>query len=191
MKIKRPFSAILLALAFIIAFLLPFISWFLAAIGLPVNSLLSDDGLRWLFIQMPYLIINYPVALVICAFSAFACLEYVNWGEDFSANRMPVLVSLAVALFIDVLLLLGAFHPHSPLISLAGRLISSPFLHGLPFILCFGVVLVAYVYGILTRQIIQMTSFRDFICAGFHRYGAWMILSMLVSFIYYCLIYII
>ncbi len=190
MKNKWSPVGFLLALALLVAMALPFVSWILSAIGQPVDSLLSDDGLRWLFIHLPEPLANYYVLLGVCAFSALAALEYVRWGQATPPQRSALLVSLSLALLIDILLLLAAFHPRSPLISLTGSLCPSPFLHGLPFVLCFGLMLVAYVYGALTRQITGLVSLSEFLCAGFHRYGAWMVLLMILSFDVYCLRYV-
>ena len=190
MKTKPSILGMTLAAAVFVSVALPFFSWILSAVGQPVNSILSDDGLRWLFIHMPELFANYYVIVVVVAISAYACLEYVGWGEAASVRRTPLLVCLALALFIDVLLLFAAFHPQSPLVSLTGSLNPSPFLHGLPFILCFGLMLVAYVYGVLTHRISTFSTFKSFLSSGFVRYGALMVLSMLLSFIFHCFCYI-
>lgn len=189
MKTKPSIFGISLSAAVFVAVVLPFVSWILSAVGLPVGSLLSDDGLRWLFIHMPEQFANYYVIVSVMAISAYASLEYVHWGETESIYRTPLVVCFVLALFMDVLLLLAAFHPHSPLISLTGRLNPSPFLHGLPFVLCFGLMFVAYVYGVLTHRITSVSTFRAFLSSGFERYGALMVLSMLLSFIFFCIRY--
>ena len=60
----------------------------------------------------------------------------------------------------------------------------------LPFILCFGLMLVAYVYGVLTHRISTFSTFKSFLSSGFVRYGALIVLSMLLSFIFHCFCYI-
>jgi aminobenzoyl-glutamate transport protein len=190
MKTKRPLVGLLLAVTLLVAIALPFVSWILSALGQPVGSLLSDDGLRWLFIHLPDPFFNYWVLVALCAFSSLASLQYVRWGQSESPQHSALMVSFALALFIDILLLLAAFHSRSPLISLSGRLYPSPFFHGLPFVVCFGLMLVAYVYGVLTHRITNLSSFSDFLSSGFRLYGDWMVLVMLLSFIFHCLRYI-
>lgn len=190
MKTKTSILDILLPAAVLMVVALPFVSWILSALGQPVNSLLSDDGLRWFFIHLPGQFINYYVTVAISVISAFASLEYVHWGSTESVRRTPLVICLVLALVMDILLLLAAFHPHSPLISLTGSLYPSPFLHGLPFVVCFGLMLVAYVYGVLTRRITSLSSFRHFLGYGYERYGALMVLSMLLSFIFHCSRYV-
>jgi aminobenzoyl-glutamate transport protein len=190
MKTKPSILGILLSTAVIVVVALPFVSWILSAVGQPVNSLLSDDGLRWFFIHLPEQFVNYYVIVAISVIWAFAGLEYVHWGDTESVRRAPLVVCLVLALFMDVLLLFAAFHPHSPLISLTGSLYPSPFLHGLPFVLCFGLMLVAYVYGVLTRRITSLSAFKSFLSYGYERYGGLMVLSMLLSLIFHCYLYI-
>ena len=135
---------------------------FLAASVAPISSLLK--------------LIAYAVTAFVAGFSilrrSFLKAVHGSWPDE------------------DILLLLAAFHPHSPLISLTGSLYPSPFLHGLPFVVCFGLMLVAYVYGVLTRRITSLSSFRHFLGYGYERYGALMVLSMLLSFIFHCSRYV-
>ena len=174
----------------VVAVSLPFFSWILAALGLPVDNMLSDDGLRWFFLHMPEPIMNYYVMVIILSLSALGCMQYVRFGEEDRSSRLNLAVCFGLAFLIDVLLLLAAFHPRSPLISLTGRLVPSPLLHGLPFILCIGIILVAFVWGLLTRQLTSHTSYRQFLSEGFRRYGSLMVAAMLVSFIWYCIRYV-
>lgn len=191
MKTKDRFLGWSLVVLSIVAVTLPFISWILSALGLPVDNMLSDDGLRWFFLHMPEPFMNYYVVLFILSLSALASLQYVRFGEEERSSRVSLTVCFVLAFLIDALLLLAALHPRSPLISLTGRLFPSPLLHGLPFVLCFGIILVAFVWGLLTRQLTSLTTYRLFLSEGFRRYGSLMVAAMLVSFICYCVRYVI
>lgn len=182
MKTKHTLIEVLLALAAVLAAVLPFASWLLNLMGLPVRSMFSDEGLRWLFLHGAESMFDYGAMVGIGCFAALGSLMYV--GLDGSLyRRTPFLVSLFFAAVIDALLLLAMLHPRSPLISLTGSLWPSPFLHGLPFALCIGLQVVALIYGLLVQRVRDVHSFASFLCAGMLRYAPWMVCVALCSFL--------
>ncbi|MBQ3991704.1 MAG: hypothetical protein II645_00960 [Bacteroidaceae bacterium] len=182
---NKSFGAQLVSVAAVVAGIVPFVSWVLQALGFPVRSLLSDDGVRWFFQHGAESLFGYGVLVGIFALCAFACLRFVGMGE--SVRRGPLIVCLLFAASLDTLLLLAAFHPRSPLISLTGSLWPSPLAHGLPFALCLGLILVALLYGVLVRAIRDTSTFARFLCSGYTRYAVWMVLLMICAFIFQCL----
>ena len=182
MKTKPSFIEVLLSLAALSAAVLPFASWLLNLMGLPVRSMFSDEGLRWLFLHGAESMCSYGAMVGIGFFAALGSLMFVGF-EGSLYRRTPFLISLFFAALIDALLLLAMLHPRSPLISLTGSLWPSPFLHGLPFALCIGLQLVALIYGLLVQRVCDVPSFVSFLCAGMIRYAPWMACVALCSFL--------
>ena len=189
MKIRRPIIETLLTASVACAAVLPFASWLLGLLGLPLRSMFSDEGLRWLFLHGGESMFSYGAMVCAACFVALGSMVYSGIdGSDY--RRTPFLVSLFFAAIIDALLLLAMLHPHSPLISLTGSLWPSPFLHGLPFALCIGLQLVALIYGLQVRRVHDLHSFVEFLCAGLVRYAPWIVFVVLCSFVWNGLKYV-
>ena len=189
MKNKPSLIELLTAMSAICALILPFASWLLNLMGLPLRSMFSDEGLRWFFLHGLESMCSYPAAVCLACLAALGSMMYVGLDGNLY-RRTPFLVSLAFAAIIDCLLLLAMLHPHSPLISLTGSLWPSPFLHGLPFAVCIGLLCVALLYGLLVRRICDLQTFVAFLCAGPVRYAPWMVCVILCSFVWNALRYL-
>ena len=92
---NKSFGAQLVSVAAVVAGIVPFVSWVLQALGFPVRSLLSDDGVRWFFQHGAESLFGYGVLVGIFALCAFACLRFVGMGE--SVRRGPLIVCLLFA----------------------------------------------------------------------------------------------
>ena len=77
MKTKVHLSTILLIILCFTAFLIPFLSWMLAAFDIPVNSLLSDEGWRWTFTHGMDAFWNYGLQFLSLLLTTIGVLEYV------------------------------------------------------------------------------------------------------------------
>ena len=161
MKTKGHLSTILLIILCFTAFLIPFLSWMLAAFDLPVNSL-----------------------------TMIGVLEYLYTHSLGTFHRKAFYVSSSVGLFLLCLLLMAALLPQSPLLGLTGRLRYSPFVYGLPLALCLIVIVSSFIYGLMTRCIQSFDDFADFVSYGLHRHAIWIIVAMMISYQYQCLLYI-
>ncbi|MCR4920132.1 MAG: hypothetical protein K5945_00290 [Bacteroidaceae bacterium] len=190
MRIRRQTTDFLLTASVVAASILPFASWILSLLGLPVRSMFSDEGLRWLFLHGAESMFSYGAMACTACLVALGSVEYSGMdGSEY--RRTPFLVSLFFAAIIDALLLLAMLHPHSPLISLTGSLWPSPFLHGLPFALCIGLQFVALIYALQMRRVNDLHSFVEFLVAGLVRYAPWIVFVMLTSFVWNGLRYIV
>jgi len=191
MKIKVHFSAILLVILCVTAFLIPFLSWMLSAFDLPVNSLLSDEGWRWTFTHGMDAFLNYSLLLFVLLLISIGVWEYVLFRSDCRLNRKAIFASLSFACVFFLLLILTAILPFSPLLSITGGLRDSPLIHGLPLFVCIATIISAFIYGLLARCISSFNDFSDFISYGLHRHSIWIVIFMLVSFQYQSILYII
>lgn len=190
MKTKGHLSTILLIILCFTAFLIPFLSWMLAAFDLPVNSLLSDEGWRWTFTHGMDALWNYGLQFLILLLTMIGVLEYLFTHSLGTFHRKAFYVSSSVGLFFLCLLLMAALLPQSPLLGLTGRLRYSPFVYGFPLALCLIVIVSSFIYGLMTRCIQSFDDFADFVSYGLHRHAIWIIVAMMISYQYQCLLYI-
>ena len=104
MKTKPSFIEVLLSLAALSAAVLPFASWLLNLMGLPVRSMFSDEGLRWLFLHGAESMCSYGAMVGIGFFASLGSLMFVGFDGSLY-RRTPFLISLFFAALIDALLL--------------------------------------------------------------------------------------
>lgn len=140
---ERNFT-ILLALAA----LLPFISWALSALGVPVRSILDGEGMRWLFRHSADPLHSRLVAFALCCLMMQGVIKQSGifpLGRAFRDPRFLRYVAIYAVVVIGILL--AATAPASPLLSITGGLAGSPLLDGLlllgwlsfiVFCLCYG-----------------------------------------------------
>ena len=188
MKTDR-FRRVLLTIVLVATLLLPMVSWLLSLTGLHVRSLFSDDGLRWLFLHGASSMFGYATQVAFFALQAIGAMRFVRLdGSEY--RRFAFLMTLLVAAVFDALLLIAIFHPRSPLVSLTGSLMPSPFLHGLPFALSVGLIICSLVYGLITRRIRHLPSFVAFLCAGMRQFPGELLFVMLLSHLWYAIRFI-
>ena len=192
MKTKRVMSILVLSLAIVQAALI-LVSWLVAAAmpEMPVRSLLSSEGIRWLFASFTQnLLTPYLIWILMGSMAYGAVLR-----SGITAVRSPlsyrqrfalrlVLIEMVVAVF--VMLLLTAV-PHAVLLSATGQLFPSSFSDSIVIVLCVVVMIAAVTYGLLTGILKELTSVVDSLVYGIGRAGAlWLIYVLGVEFIASC-----
>lgn len=182
MKIKRLFT-IVFGLSLVALLMLPPLMWVLSLTGLPVRSLFSDAGLRWLFLYGADVMFSRATCITFYAIVTYGVMRYVRL-DGTPLRHWPFFFSLLLAAVFDALLLLAVFHPQSPLVSLSGHLVPSPFLHGFPYALCVGLILVALFYGLLVRRITGVISLVGALSFGLRRHVPLLLLVMFISYLY-------
>lgn len=188
MKNNSTLTGVVLLLCCLASFIIPTLSWLLSALGLQVNSILSDEGWRWLFHSGIDYMFTYPVALLLCIITCYGCYKYA----DLRINRLSLRNTLLLVSIGGILLLpiiIAAVHPRSPLVSLTGALIPSPWLYGLPFALCIEFMVLMFVYLLFTRRNFSFSNFGSYMAYGLSHYGAWVFVASMLSFIYHCILY--
>ncbi len=165
-------------------------TWMAAALGLPVESLLSDEALRWFFRQSLRTFVSWRVeglVLVIVALGAAG-----EGGLLSSPRRHPHawLSSLLVLAVCIILLALGLFGADAPLLSASGRLLPSPFLPGLAWSIAAAVVLASAVCGLLSRRLRTWTEVFALCYVGLQRYAPWLVVWLLAELLYKTLRYV-
>ena len=100
-------------------------------------------------------------------------------------NMDGLMAAAVVAVISNVLLLLSALIPTSPLLSVTGRLFPSPWSHGLFQSLCIESIMVSFVFGIVSGTLHSMRDMLELITYGIARWPWAILLAMAVSFFIY------
>lgn len=179
----------ILILLIVLSILLPIVSWILSAMGLDCKSLLSEEGWRWLFYNVPVCFANKWTILCL---SAIIGLGSVIRCGIFNAKRdiNAVYVVLVVSSLIIFALLFIALHPHSPLLSVTGEIKNSPYVYGLPTILIWCIIFLSALYAFLSQRIKTLRDFSDLFTYGVSRFSSVIVIVMFLSFIASCFTYI-
>lgn len=100
-------------------------------------------------------------------------------------NMDGLMAAAVVAVISNVLLLLSALIPTSPLLGVTGRLFPSPWSHGLFQSLCIECIMVSFVFGIVSGTLHSMRDMLELITYGIARWPWAILLAMSVSFFIY------
>ncbi|MBQ5654759.1 MAG: AbgT family transporter [Bacteroidaceae bacterium] len=93
-----------------------------------------------------------------------------------------LVAAIVVAVIANVLLLLSALIPTSPLLGATGRLFPSPWSHGLFQCLCIECIVVCFVFGIVSGTLHSKRDILELITYGIVRWPWAILLAMIVSF---------
>lgn len=151
---KRLLAYLVLALA-LAEVILVLASWLLSAtMAGNVRSLLSSEGVRWLFGGFTTMLASPWLVWLVLLAIAGGCL----WQSDIVSIRLPLsslhyrqrvaLRTVLILMLIYVAAILAlTLVPHAVLLSATGRLFPSPFSRAFVPIVSFGVLLVSVAYG--------------------------------------------
>ena len=93
-----------------------------------------------------------------------------------------LVAAIVVAVIANVLLLLSALIPTSPLLGATGRLFPSSWSHGLFQSLCIECIVVCFVFGIVSGTLHSKRDILELITYGIVRWPWAILLAMIVSF---------
>lgn len=93
-----------------------------------------------------------------------------------------LVAAIVVAVIANLLLLLSALIPTSPLLGATGRLFPSPWSHGLFQSLCIECIVVCFVFGIVSGTLHSKRDILELITYGIVRWPWAILLAMIVSF---------
>lgn len=174
---------VLTLLASVAVCLLP-ASWMLSAFGVPCRSLISDEGLRWLFHHMAELTATPLTACTLVYATAAGALRLCMRVHARGKHPMALATTLAAALALVALLGLAALLPQSPLLGITGHLWPSPLLHGLPFVGGLALLALALTYAATAGCLTSARQMALWLTLGIRRHAAWAVVAMLLSFIH-------
>ena len=162
----RKFLTVVTVIIMVAWCLLVLSSWLLSAMMVEgVRSLLTGEGLRWLFGNMAYGLLSPLLVWLLMAAMAWGCLKEcrIFASNDNDSNRRKSVAFRVAALFtlayVAVIALLTLL-PHAVLLSPTGTLWHSPFSRALLPLVFLGTMLFGVVYGLVART---FTSLHDII----------------------------
>ena len=188
MKNRRLWSKEYLVAAFILAeVVLVLVSWILAAMMTEgVHSLLSSEGIRWLFGSFTSILASPLLVWLLLGLMAYGSLRQSGLLSVSRSYRDRMALRLAVAVivvYVAVLLLLTML-PHAVLLSASGDLFPSAFSRSLVPVVAFGVMLTSGAYGVMSGRFRSLADIFDSLASGIRR-GAWL-LVLYVFLIQFC-----
>ena len=117
----------------------------------------------------------YVILLLVAAGSLLRC-------RIFAVRDADALVAAAcVALAANVLLLVAALMPWSPLLGVTGKVFPSPWSHGLFQSLCVECVAVSFVFGVVSGTLHSLRDVLELLTYGMARWPWAILLALLVS----------
>lgn len=158
------------------------ISWILSATMTGhVRSLLSGEGIRWLFGSFTELmgspVLVWLVLLLIAAGSMRS--SGILRRQQSYRDRMALRVAVAFLVIYIVVILLLTVMPHAVLLSSTGSLLPSPFSRSLVAVIAFGLVLLSVTFGLMSGRLQTLTDVLDSLSEGIRRGAPLFILYIL------------
>ena len=188
---KNKFLSYLILLLIVVSVMLPIFSWMLSALGFDCKSLLSEEGWRWIFYNIPIACVNKWNVLCISSIIGLGCVICSGILDRKTKKDINALYSVSIVLvLLVVVLLIIALHPHSPLLSVTGEIKNSPFIHGLPTVSIWFVILLSSLYAIQTQRAKTIEDFSGLLTYGVRRFSSVIVIVMLLSFVTRCIAYI-
>lgn len=183
---KRTFSERIgegvLALLCVSALLLGLFSWLAHAAGYSVNSLLSGEGMRKLFLRE-----NGTNCMadgmrgLLLLLLALGAWQYSGLGEacarwrTLTLRQRRALLSAGTVLAVGcALCVLSPLFPGFPLLSITGQLFPSPFSQGLPVMLVLVVMGAAAVYGSVSKHLCGWAQGLRLTYIGIRLHAVWL-----------------
>lgn len=175
---KRVFARLCLVI-FFLEVLLFLLSWLISVIvpQWEINSLLTDVGIRWAFRHAESSLLSPPLVwlmLVAIAWGAVKGLRKAREQRKYVGGQIPTrhreriaaYSTLITAIIYIVVIVMLTLMPNAPLASITGSLFPSAFSQSLAAILCVGVCLCSYVYGIVSGIYSDAIAFFESVISG-------------------------
>ena len=175
--------------------LLILVSWFVTAAwpDLPMRSLLSSEGIRWLFGSFAQNLLTPLLAWLVLGSVAYGTIVSSGLTElrhpiTFRQRSALQFVAIEALIFLAVLLLLTLI-PQAPLLSATGQLFPSALSDGLVPFVCFSVTVMALTFGFTTGRFTTLRDMVRSLTVGFGKWPTlWLIYILAVTF-YFSLLY--
>lgn len=167
--------------------LLIILSWLLSAMSMAgVRSLLSGEGIRWLFggftdvVAHPLLI---WLILLLMALGSLQCCGILNRQGSYR-ERIALRVALMFAALWLVVIALLTLVPHALLLSASGHLFPSAFSRSLVPVTAFGVATFSIIFGLMSGRLRTLSDIIRLLAYGIQRGASLIVLCLLV--IHFC-----
>ena len=170
----------------LVELVLVLVSWILSAASLGgVRSLLSSEGIRWLFGHFASMLATPQLIWILLLGMAWECLRRSGLSAPRShRERIAFGAALTVLLLCIIVLVLLTAVPHAILLSATGSLFPSPFSDSLVPFGALAVMLVGIVYGVVAGRLDTLYSVYEALVEGLRKAAPFVLFYMLVVQIY-------
>ncbi|MBQ7494807.1 MAG: AbgT family transporter [Bacteroidaceae bacterium] len=165
------------------------LSWGMASLGLPVESLLSEEAICWLFSERSVSIIAPALQWLLLAAVTAGAVLYSGLLSGSKKNRTALWSALATWLILLALLALLILIPAGPLRSVTGHLILTPYLGGIFRALALSVILAAAVYGGVSGKLRTWSQYVTLLFFGIQRFAPLVILILMTIMLFQIILY--
>lgn len=173
--LARKGCAVLSIIALISLVVLMLASWIITSANpdLPMRSLLSSEGIRWLFgLSASHLANPVGVWLLLLSFT-FGAVRESGVKELFRRDkqltyrqRFALRLTLVEALLIVGGLLLLTVAPHAVMLGVTGTLLTGSFIHGAIPLLLLSITVMSLTYGMVSGTIVSLSKAFDAMATG-------------------------
>ena len=164
-------------------------SWGLASLGLPVESLLSEEAIRWLFRRSADSATDSASQWLLLAAVTTGAVMHSGLRSWRTHNAVARWSTLLTWLTILVLLALLFLAPWSPLRSATGRLFPTHFLDGFLRALAASVIIAAAVFGGVSGKLRTWPHYVTLLFFGIQRFAPWLVIALLATVLYHIITY--
>lgn len=196
MLMKNKIVAYLSVLLLIVEVVLIVGSWLYAALNPEsgVRSMLSSEGIRWAFGGYIHQMQSSLLVWLLLAGMAYGALRHSRFSEGLHSLRYRQRVALrfsivTLAVYLAVMAFF-AFAPHAILLSVTGNLFPSAFSDAVLPLLCFGIMLMSVVYGVMSGSFPSVPSVFNALVSGISSIAPFVILYLIASHLIYIISYI-
>ncbi len=163
------------------------VSWLAAALGFEVRSLLRSEALRWMLSGLSSFTLSHTAVALLMTVVALGALQHSGltealWHLLMHRSTYPVtlrlrrafgLAALCALLYVGTWALLILW-PHSPLLSVTGRLWPSPFSEALAPLAALGIVLTSAVFGRTSGRLQGGAETMRLLYVGLQLHAVWL-----------------
>ena len=195
MTLRKVVDYLVVALA-VAQLLLILVSWLVTAAWpeTAMHSLLSSEGIRWLFGSFAQNLLTPLLAWLILGSVAYGTVVSSGLAElrrpiTFRQRSALQFVVIEALIFLVVLLLLTLI-PQAPLLSATGQLFPSALSDGLVPFVCLAVIVMAITFGLTTGRFSTLRDIIHSLTVGFGKWASLLLLYILgmefyLSFCYF------
>lgn len=189
----RQWPSWLLLVLMVSHLVLAFLSWLGNAAGYPVHSILSAEGLRWIFLHAQESFHSPVLACLILVLMATGAVSRSGLGSIlmliFRRRKHLITyrqwVALLFAGFSVLVLLVCAVllitFPRAVLLSATGHLFPSPFMKGVFPAAVIGIQFVALQYGMLSNHLRGINECMSVLYWGLQKNALWIVVVLLLG----------
>lgn len=172
------------ALCLVLAVAVPVLSWVLSAFGMRCNSLLSDEGWRWMFLRIPDAAFTHGMLSFVCLVVTYGAVRRCGVCYRRTLRHPGAVAVFAALVAVQASLLIAvAFYSESPLLSVTGTLSHSAYIHGAPFAACLALTLASLAFGAVSGSVRSVRHLVETLTYGISRYSGLLLLAFLMTLV--------